>query len=802
MNPARTLKLAALVTCSFSIVMPGCHCREDSSAASSSDAGSTRDGGGTADGNGATANGCKAPTALTLAPADFSATVTSGGTFSKAYTVQATYANGTSADITGGSFFSASDPALGSFNGAQFNWGGNHGGQVIIKAMNCGVTGTTTLTLKLAVSDGTTGTDPATAATQFTGPDSTKTACAPTLLYPPDNVLIPPNTNVIEVHFQAGGASNTLFELSFTNAMTDVRVYTRCTSTTDPAQGMSLNGGCVYQLTQAEWDYIARSNADRDPVQVQVRAVGCDGSSVSSSNKRALSFAKDDLVGTLYYWASMRVTLSGKGYNSGGIYRYDFGLRGQSADPVLTPNTDSVNSNHLCIGCHDVSRDGRQMIFDADDNDDDDEYSDVSTAIYDIAKDTTVPPSPIVKNNTAAFSPGFHAWNREATLFLLSDGDDAFSTRGAFQVLKADGTKVGFTQSGQLRGTSPAWSPDDSQVAFVVPTMFYPPKSSSPSPNGADLWFTGASLYSAPWDSSTKTIGTATKLLSSDGTTNYFYPTYSPDGTLLAFNFVPSGPQFHNPLARVEVIASGQTPATAVDLAKLNTTASATNSWPRFSPFIQQYKGHSLLWLTFSSTRDYGLRIQNAGAGNCYPNESPNGFPVFTASGQACARTQVWMAAIDLDAAAVGHGTDVSWPAFWLPFQDLATNNHQAQWAQQSFRGTCAKDEDCNTGGATGRCCFFGELSTTGACATCLAPYVPPATCSTNANCPSDQCCNGNDCGACGADAGTSTGCKTCLDCSGQACNGGVCGKCTTSDQCCAPMICDTASGTCQSGPN
>jgi len=40
----------------------------------------------------------------------------------------------------------------------------------------------------------------------------------------------------------------------------------------------------------------------------------------------------------------------------------------------------------------------------------------------------------------------------------------------------------------------------------------------------------------------------------------------------------------------------------------------------------------------------------------------------------------LWMAAIDLDAPA---GDDASFVAFALPFQDLATSNHIAQWTTQ-----------------------------------------------------------------------------------------------------------------------
>ena len=38
--------------------------------------------------------------------------------------------------------------------------------------------------------------------------------------------------------------------------------------------------------------------------------------------------------------------------------------------------------------------------------------------------------------------------------------------------------------------------------------------------------------------------------------------------------------------------------------------------------------------------------------------------------------------------------------------------------------------------------------------------------------------------------------CTSCVDCGNQACVGGVCGACTSSDQCCAPLIC-SASNTC-----
>jgi hypothetical protein len=49
----------------------------------------------------------------------------------------------------------------------------------------------------------------------------------------------------------------------------------------------------------------------------------------------------------------------------------------------------------------------------------------------------------------------------------------------------------------------------------------------------------------------------------------------------------------------------------------------------------------------------------------------------------------------------------------------------------------------------------------------------------------------GAECG----DGGLPTGCSSCRDCGNQACVDGVCGACTTSADCCAPLVCHQ--GTC-----
>jgi hypothetical protein len=349
------------------------------------------------------------------------------------------------------------------------------------------------------------------------------------------------------------------------------------------------------------------------------------------------------------------------------------------------------------------------------------------------------------------------------------------------------------TQTDTARGTTPDWAPDDSEVLYAVP-----PANSNTYflQNTSDLWFANASIKVAPWDSVNNKLGAPTTLLAATGTQNFYYPTYSPEGSLIAFNFAPSGPNFHNPLARVQFVAAGQASPTPLDLAKLNDTGNLTNSWPRFCPFVQTYQGAKLIWITFSSTRSYGLRVNNTGDANCYPDAMPAvtcpGGAIPTPSpcpysrratqvnAPVCTHPQIWMAAIRLDANAVKNGTDVSWPAFWLPFQDLSHNNHLAQWAQQSFTGPCVTAGDCGAG----QCCDKGG------CTTCPSPAPMPPMCQKDSNCTPGSCCVNGSCAPCASDGGMSSGCNTCLDCNYQACINGACGACTDSSQCCAPLVC------------
>ena len=90
-----------------------------------------------------------------------------------------------------------------------------------------------------------------------------------------------------------------------------------------------------------------------------------------------------------------------------------------------------------------------------------------------------------------------------------------------------------------------------------------------------------------------------------------------------------------------------------------------TNSFPKWAPFtFQLAEGQALLWLTVSSIRQYGLRP-----------------PPANSSGESASGTLIWM--VGVDPTSLGNGQDPSFAAFCLPFQDITTSNHIAQWTQE-----------------------------------------------------------------------------------------------------------------------
>jgi hypothetical protein len=582
---------------------------------------------------------------------------------------------------------------------------------------------------------------------------------APTLVYPPDGVLLPPNMNVLEVQWlPPAGAS--LFEVDFENAATDVRVETSCNpvaAVRTTADGGTQYSGCGLTLSQQEWNDIANTNRDGDPLKVTVRATPPAGSCVTSSPQSvSVMFAKDDLTGGIYYWQS--VLYGQVAGTAGGIYYHDFG----TFDPTPTPFWTAGGKQNSCVGCHTLSKDGIEMALMQDDADADDEYGDVHPLTVNVPARTGT--------GGGNVSPGFQTFTHDHSLMVAT----VFSTMGmpppmmmgstlpdsSFAVWDGLGKTLVTTDAlpSGMQGTQPNLSWDDQTLVFVSPAAGTIATQANDvmgglGGSGGDDHFMGGSLWMASFNTATGGLTNYKAFLTATGSQNFYYPDQSVDGNWVVFNENDdnsaannNGDGFYNRQSVVKIMhfppQSGDVPLT---LTNLNVGTGLTNSWPRWSPAVTSYHGHPVLWATFSSNRDYGLHLKNSGFDNYYPPEGPSYDQPQPASKQnilfdSYAQPQIWMAGIIVDTDRSLDSTDRSYPAFWLPFQDVTAHNHSAQWVAQVQTGTGA---DGGTGTGTGT-----DGGTGGdAGATCAEQS---SACSSSSLCCSDSvCCSGTCSSSC-----------------------------------------------------
>jgi hypothetical protein len=149
---------------------------------------------------------------------------------------------------------------------------------------------------------------------------------------------------------------------------------------------------------------------------------------------------------------------------------------------------------------------------------------------------------------------------------------------------------------------APSWSHDGNTIAYVS------------TDTGAEDGRVGtgkADIALVPYNN--KAGGTVTMLSgASDPAYAEYYPSFSPDDALLAFNRVGAGMSMYNqPAAEVFVIPAAGGTATRLKandpIACLGTTSPGVqNTWPKWAPDKQSTGGKDYYWLIFSSKRAGG----------------------------------------------------------------------------------------------------------------------------------------------------------------------------------------------------
>ncbi|MCX5742219.1 MAG: hypothetical protein NT062_06965 [Proteobacteria bacterium] len=564
---------------------------------------------------------------LVVEPADQTLVIQQGQPAIEEYTATGTFVDGHSENITDRVAFALGDGTLGGFANAKLTTTIAKGGRTVVVASAAGVEGQTPVTIKLQQRyDDPGSTLPTDPAAPFGGP--VVAGRDPTSVYPNDGVVVPPNLGRLELHFRPG-TGNTLFELSFVSAVLDLKVYLRCTT--------PLNGGCIYLPDAPVWTWIAESHRGTDPVTWSIRATDDAGTGVGTSLPMTMRFAPEDLTGGIYYWNTTTTS----------IMRFDFASTTQvMAEKFIGPEM----TGNTCVGCHALSRDGKKLVAEAGGQ------NDGRILLLDVATSTPLVPFGSTEKSN------FESWNMDGSAFVGVYADNGATN---FNLMLFDGTTAALTETIEAGGTStnptnhPDWSPLGDRIAFINVGV----------KNTLQMMYNGEIRTVAKVGGVWQPYEVVVPRVAGK---NRYYPSFAPDGKLLVFNESTctsgnTGGECNgdtDPTAKlygIDGIAGGTiTPfdhANAPGIADNGKTA-LTNSFPKWNPFVfrNTASGGRLAWITFSSTRKYGLR-------------SPPG------SG-----TLLWMAAVDLDAPA---GTDPSLAAFALPFQDITTSNHIAQWTTQ-----------------------------------------------------------------------------------------------------------------------
>lgn len=418
---------------------------------------------------------------------------------------------------------------------------------------------------------------------------------------------------------------------------------------------------------------------------------------------QTLHLADADLRSTVYYWA----------VDQGRIVRID----ADSIAPTVLdipyesgPGSGAGGAEDVnCRACHALSADGQHMAF---------------TYFSGNGPGGVVDPgalgAPILPNrderrwNFAALSP-------DGSL-LLANYQNRISVRSGYtgEMLVPDITGFDVAQ--------PAFSPLGNRVAFAGQTRM---NGSSP---GWEIDFNRSALFIADIDALAGSVSGVRQVVPDEGEALY-YPSFNPDGRLLAYTKGPhsrsavSGASIPGDLYLAAVhAAAGSEDVPRVLLARANP---GSNSYlPTFNPRVEG--GYQ--WVAFYSRRDYGHVLRGAD------------------------RPQIWVAAIDAAADPAASLADPSHPAFWLPGQNVDTENLSSFFAPRPCSNAGG---ECDSDGA---CCDDLLCRPTGGAFQCVAPAE--ACLLTGTACGDDEsCCEGLLCGlAPGAVA------RTCLP-PGQVCS-------------------------------
>lgn len=582
------------------------------------------------------------------------AKVTTGYAGQQAFAIEATYEDGSTADVTAQAVITDDDTDAVTIDAAVASV--TAAGHYKIQAELGGAIANATLDATLDDVGFATGFDPNAQALLDAGSPS---AMAAAIKYPIAGSLFPVNVAPIEVQVQKSDAAQTIARIEFTSgSLLTYRYYAPCKASPNPG---TFANACIVSIT-GEFAPQLAGVSEADDVKITVRLAAADGTKLGESDPIALAWAKTKLTGGLYYW-----TTAGTGdtaFNTA-VARYDFA--GDTSTPMIylsSADAPKVPSGQTqCIGCHAVSPDGSKLAFSLGGS------TPGYFSNYDVATKSAMATEMTSFAGMATYSPdGSNLVTMRSGVLTLRAGDSS---------LMAEQTPL-FQEVTDASKSHPFWSPSGQKLAFV---SWNPSQADITAQHTTGDMVQGGQIWIS--DVNGTTFGTAQPLVPRvDGITS-FYPSISDDDHFVVFDQSScSGPPntqaqgwgagacdgYNDISATLHLVSSTGGQQIALANANGGDTPLTTNSWPRWSPDHGTFRGKRLYWVAFSSRRGYGLSLASG-------------------AGSDVTKPQLWFAAVAVPDDGSMPATDPSFAPVWLPGQDpnLAgpRGNHTPAWTSK-----------------------------------------------------------------------------------------------------------------------
>ncbi len=462
------------------------------------------------------------------------------------------------------------------------------------------------------------------------GNDAART---PAIEYPIDNAVSPKNMPAIEVQYTK--ADNDLFHVRLASTFLNIDVYTT-----------SLEA----MLPETEWEAVIGTAAGDNIV------IGVEGLQQASpatkyeSTEVKVVVSRDNIDKTsIYYWASSR----------GNIMEQQFGS--------LTP-PNLVKDD--CTSCHSVNRAGTRVGYSrcVAGNCAGSEIMvgflryDATTQTWNEAVDAN---AKAINGSYTTFSPvgnPFPDDSQSLAIVTKAGGTLSLYNPDTGAPIASNLDTVSTHGTGARSALMPDWSPDGNSVVFT-------------SAAGAGQWIDLANgsigIMSYQFANGQHVFGEPqfpfpNPITLTNGTyTNFFFPSYSPDGKLIVLNAARSGWR-SNPArdAGQRLMLADGGGAWITDMPAMNGGNTDLDiTWAHWAPTV----GTDYYWVVFSSERDYGHRITAA-----------NTAPACVANGVSQCK-QIWIGAVAKNK--LNGMVDPSAPPMWMPNQDTQADNISPYWS-------------------------------------------------------------------------------------------------------------------------